>query len=102
MRKCRNSPNIYIFVEVEDFTGRLKESLRRNLKDCLKHDWLEEGLTFPLMKYYTDLVWVRIVKEAMGRQRKSMKGMDEILEVPGAGEKGLNVLVEGEKMKEKL
>ena len=54
------------------------------------------------MKYYIDLVWVRMVKEVMGRQRKSMKGMDEILEVPGAGEKGLNVLVEGEKMKEKL
>ena len=87
-----------LFVEVEDFTWRLKESLRRNLKDCLKHDWLEEGINFPLMKYYTDLVWVRIVTEAMGRERKPMKGIHEILELQGAGEKGLNILVEGKQL----
>ena len=66
------------------------------MKDCLKHDWLEEGVNFPLMKYYTDLVWVKEVKETMGREKKPMKGMDEIIQVPGAGTKGLNVLVEGE------
>ena len=74
----------------------MKESLRRNLKDCLKHDWLEEGIHFPLMKYYTDLTWTRMIKEVMGKERKTMKGMHEILEVQGAGEKGLNILVEGE------
>ena len=83
------------FVEVQDFTSRLKASLRRNLNDCMEHDWLADGLDFPVMEYYTDLVWVRMVKEAMGRQRKPMKGMDEILEVPGAGERGINILVEG-------
>ena len=65
------------------------------MKDCLKHDWLEEGINFPLMKYYTDLTRTRMVKEVMGKEKKTMKGMDEILEVPGAGKKGLNVLVEG-------
>ena len=65
------------------------------MKDCLKHDWLEDGHTFPLMQYYTDLVWTRMVKEAMGWGQKSMKGMDEILKVPGAGRKGLNVLIQG-------
>ena len=47
------------------------------------------------MKYYTDLTWVRMVKEAMGTEKKTMKGMNEILVVPGAGQKGLNILVEG-------
>ena len=47
------------------------------------------------MEYYTDLVWTRMVKEAMGSQQESMKGMDEILEVPGAGIKCIKILVEG-------
>ena len=75
--------------------SRLKDSLERNFEDFLKHDWLEEGLDFPLMQYYTDLVWTRMVKEAMGRQPKSMKGMDEILKIPGAGEKCIKILVVG-------
>ena len=37
-----------------------------------------------------------MVKEAMGRQPKSMKGLDEILKIPGAGEKCCKILVEGE------
>ena len=48
------------------------------------------------MQYYTDLVWTRMVKEAMGRQPKSMKGMEEILKIPGAGKKCRKILVEGE------
>ena len=48
------------------------------------------------MKYYTDLTWVRMVKEAMGRKKKTMKGMNELLMVPGAGEMGMNIVVEGE------
>ena len=37
-----------------------------------------------------------MVKEAMGRQPRSMKGLDEILKIPGAGEKCLKILVVGE------
>ena len=48
------------------------------------------------MQYYTDLVWTRMVKEAMGRQQKSMKGMDEILKIPGTAKKCRKILVEGE------
>ena len=47
------------------------------------------------MQYYTDLVWTRMVKEAMGKKGETMKGMDEILEVEEAGRKGLNVLIQG-------
>ena len=47
------------------------------------------------MQYYTDLVWTRMVKEAMGWGEKSLKGLDEILKVPGAGRKGLNILIQG-------
>ena len=36
-----------------------------------------------------------MVKEAMGSQQKSMKGMDEILKIPGAGEKCIKILVVG-------
>ena len=37
-----------------------------------------------------------MVKEAMGKKGKTMKGLDEILKVPGAGEKCCKILVEGE------
>ena len=75
---------------------RVKNALDLRFKNCLKHDWLEDGHTFPLMQYYTDLVWTRMVKEAMGKKGKTMKGIDEILKVPGAGEKCCKILVEGE------
>ena len=47
------------------------------------------------MQYYTDLVWKRMVKEAMGKKGKTMRGIYEILEVPGAGIKFIKILVEG-------
>ena len=37
-----------------------------------------------------------MVKEAMGWKGKKMKGLDEILKIPGAGEKCLKILVVGE------
>ena len=36
-----------------------------------------------------------MVKEAMGRQQKSMKGMEEILKIPGTGEECIKILVIG-------
>ena len=51
------------------------------------------------MEYYTDLVWTRMVKEAMGKKGETMKGMDEILEVEEAGRKGLNVLIQGKHLR---
>ena len=37
-----------------------------------------------------------MVKEAMGKKGKTMKGLDEILKIPGAGEKCRKILIEGE------
>ena len=85
-----------IISEFADLQNRVKNYLESSLRDCLKHDWLEDGHTFPLMQYYTDLVWTRMVKEAMGWKGKTMKGLEEILEVPGAGERCLKILVVGE------
>ena len=93
MFECNISP--FTFKEIVDLQTRIKDSLETKFWDCLKHDWLEEGHTFPLMKYYTDLVWKRMVKEAMGKEEKTMKSMDEILKVPGAGVKCVKILVEG-------
>ena len=84
-----------IISEFADLQNRVKNYLESSLRDCLKHDWLEDGHTFPLIQYYTDLVWTRMVKEAMGWKGKTMKGLEEILEVPGAGEKCLKILVVG-------
>ena len=83
-------------LEFEELQNRVKHFLERTLKDCLKHDWLEDGHTYPLMEYYTDLVWKRMVKEALAWKQKPMKGMDEMLEIPGAGIKGLNILIQGD------
>ena len=47
------------------------------------------------MQYYTDLVWTRMAKEAMGKKGETMKGMEEILKIPGAGEKCIKILVVG-------
>ena len=48
----------------------------------------------PLSKLYTDLVWTKRVR-GIRDTSEIMKSMFEIIEVEGAGEKRLNVLVEG-------
>ena len=48
----------------------------------------------PLSKLYTDLVWTEKVRGIRDTSR-SMTSMYEIIEVEGAGEERLNVLVEG-------
>ena len=88
--------NFSLLQGFKDFQARIKKSLQDRFKDCLKHDWLDEGHTFPLMKYYTQLVWKRRVKEAMGTENKIMKGMEELLCVEGAGKVCVKILVEGE------
>ena len=81
-------------VDYDDLQNRVKESLDRVLRDYLKHDWLEDGHTFPLMQYYTDLVWKRRVKMTRRTKEKSM-AMDELLYVEGAGKVCVKILVEG-------
>ena len=48
----------------------------------------------PLSKLYTDLVWTKKVRGIRDTSR-TMTSMYEIIQVEGAGEKRLNVLVEG-------
>ena len=47
------------------------------------------------MQYYTDLTWVRMVKTAMHKEKRTMKNIYEILDVKGAGHRPMNILVEG-------
>ena len=92
-------PNIFLsiyFTEYDLLQTRVKSALERGYKDFLKHDWLEEGLSFSLMKYYTDLSWAKMVNKPMVKERVPMEGMDEILKVPGAGVVCVKILIEGE------
>ena len=50
----------------------------------------------PLSKLYTDLVWMKKVR-GIRDTSEMMKSMYEIIQVDGAGEIPLNVLVEGKK-----
>ena len=54
-------------VVYEDLQNRVKDSLDRVLRDCLKHDWLEDGINFSPIKYNTDMTWNRMVNEPMGK-----------------------------------
>ena len=65
------------------------------MKECLKHDWLEEGLSFSLMEYYTDLSWAKMVNKPMERKREPINHMDDILKVPRAGLVCVKILIEG-------
>ena len=51
----------------------------------------------PLSKRYTDLVWTKKVR-GIRDTSETMKSMYEIIQVDGAGEIRLNVLVEGRKI----
>ena len=84
------------FAEYDLLQTRIKSAIERGYKDFLKHDWLEEGLSFSLMKYYTDLSWAKIVNKPKVREREPMEDMDEILKVPGAGVVCVKILIKGE------
>ena len=74
----------------------MKSALEGRYKDFLKHDWLEDGLTFSLMENYTDLSWAKMVNKPMERDTEPIKHMDDILNVPGAGVVCVKILIEGE------
>ena len=82
-------------IEYELLQTRVKSALDRGYKDFLKHDWLEDGLSFSLMENYTDLSWAKMVNKPMERRREPIKHMDDILKVEGAGVKCVKIIVEG-------
>ena len=87
---------VFLYEDCKDLQTRIKDSLDSTYKDFLKHDWLEEGLNFTLMKYYTNLSWEKMVNVPMERKKIPMESIDDILKVPGAGEKCIKILVEGQ------
>ena len=70
--------------------------MKKTWQNYLSNDWLkpEKAKKMPLSKLYTDLVWTKKVR-GIRDSSETMKNMFEIINVEGAGEKRLTVLVEG-------
>ena len=88
--------NFFVFTVLRDLQQRTRQSIKRTWQNYLSNDWLrpEKAKKIPLSKLYTDLVWTKKVR-GIRDTSETMKSMYEIIEVEGAGEKRLNVLVEG-------
>ena len=85
-----------LLVEFFDLQQRTRRSIKKTWQNYLSNDWLrpEKAKKMPLSKLYTDLVWTKKIRGIQDTD-KTMKSMYEIIEVEGAGEHKMNVLVEG-------
>ena len=86
----------------QDLQQETQQSIKRFCQDSLSNDWLESEKTkkIPLSSFHTDLVWTK-KEQRIRDSRKTMKGLNEILEVDGAGEKRLIFVAEGKKISQK-
>ena len=87
--------SLSIVTEYACLQTRVKNALERRYKDFLKHDWLEDGLSFSLMENYTDLSWAKMVNKPMERKREPVMHMDDILQADRGGKKCQKILIEG-------
>ena len=63
----------------------------------MSHDWIprHKAQTFPLRDFYVDLKWSRQVRRAMQSTKQSMETINDVLQIPEAGEKPFNIIIEG-------
>ena len=81
-------------VEIAELQELTRKSLNLTWKNYLSNDWLpeEKAYNFPIDKFYVDLKWIKMVKEAL----KTMKlKLTSIYDVVAAATGGTNILVQG-------
>ena len=72
-----------------------RKSLNLMWKNYLSNDWLppDKAYNFSVEKFYVDLKWVKMVKEALKTVKKDLTSIYDV--VMAAGDGGTNILVQG-------
>ena len=62
----------------------------------MSNDWIsaDKAHRFPVDKFYVDLTWTKMVKEALRTVKESMTSIYEVLGV--VGPRAVNILITGE------
>ena len=72
-----------------------RKSLNLAWKNYLSNDWLpaNKAHKFPVDKFYVDLEWAKMVKEALKTVKKDLRNIYDVMTAAKA--EGTNILVEG-------
>ena len=86
-----------LFADVAEIQKQTRDSLERNFKNALSHDWIphDRAKTFPLKDFYVNLEWRRKVKGAIRNTKTRIGSLHEMLNSTMPGKKKINILVEG-------
>ena len=88
--------NLYIhFVDIVEIQRLTRESLDRVWRDYMSNDWIspDKAHRFPVDKFYVDLRWTKMVKEALRTVKESMTSIYDVLAV--VGPQAVNILITG-------
>ena len=88
--------NLYIhFVDIEEIQRLTRESLDRVWRDYMSNDWIspDKAHRFPVDKFYVDLRWTKMVKEALRTVKENMTSIYDVLAV--VGPQAVNILITG-------
>ena len=93
---------IYLIAELQEIQRNPAQFLKERFQKIMSIDWfgfhMDEHSRGNDWLHYPDCMWTRTRKvQRVLDSRKTMKDLNEILEVDGAGEKPLNFFVEGKK-----
>ena len=79
-------------VQLQELT---RKSLNLTWKNYLSNDWLpaHKAHKFPVDKFYVDLKWAKMVKEALRTVKKNLTSIYDVVAAAAPG--GTNILVQG-------
>ena len=82
-------------LEITELQELTRKSLNLTWKNYLSNDWLpaHKAHKFPVGKFYVDLKWAKMVKEALRTVKKDLTSIYDVVTAAAPG--GTNILVEG-------
>ena len=82
-------------LEIAELQRLTRKSLNLTWKNYLSNDWLppEKAHTFPVDKFYVDLHWTKMVKEALGTVKEDLMSIYDVVTAAAPG--GTNILIQG-------
>ena len=84
-------------IEITEIQEKVKQTIDFVWKKALSNDWLEQkdAKAMTVIQHYTNLQWSKKVEGGLEDTEEEMKSVFNILEINGAGEKPIKILIEG-------
>ena len=87
----------FSLIEIADIQEKVKQTIDFVWKKALSNDWLEQkdAKVMTVIQHYTNLKWSKKFEGGLEDTEEGMKSVFNLLEIKGAGEKPMKILIEG-------